>query len=312
MRGSVRVFGVIACAAALAAPAAAQKSNTHAGDTMKNKVAAWRGDAQVQGKITDESGKAVDQAKVTFIFASANDGFFAMTKKSGEYSANDIKAGAWRVQVEAPNFVTARQELTLENKKNTFNLALKRDNAPELLTKAETLFKSGDNAGARAEYLKVLQDHPELTAINRAIAFTYGREHNNLEAIKYLDIALQGNPNDAQLLQLATATAIELSDYSRALGYLGRIDVATVTDPEVLNGSAIALLNKQRSTEATAVLDRVIERFPDSPDAYFYRAYGSLQQQKNAEAKADLEKYLQLAPNGPQAEKAKDLLTKVK
>ena len=312
MRGSVRVFVVIACAAALPAPAAAQKSNAHAGDTMKNKVAAWRGDAQVQGKVTDETGKGVDQAKVTFIFASANDGFFAMTKKSGDYSANDIKAGAWRVQVEAPNFVTARQELTLENKKNTFNLTLKRDNAPELLTKAETLFKSGDNAGARAEYLKVLQDHPELTAINRAIAFTYGREHNNLEAMKYLDIALQGNPNDAQMLQLATATAIDLSDYPRALGYLGRIDVATLTDPEVLNGSAIALLNKQRSTEATAVLDRVIERFPDSPDAYFYRAYGNLQQQKNAEGKADLEKYLALAPNGPQAAKARDLLAKMK
>src|ERR1043166_5750361 len=219
---------------------------------------AQRGGGQVQGKIVDETGKGVDQAKVTFIFTKSNDGFFAMTKKTGEYSANDIKAGDWRVQVEAPNFVTARQELKLENKKNTFNLTLKRDNAPELLAKADALFKAGDNAGARAEYIRILQDHPELTGINRAIAFSYGREHNNLEAIKYLDIALTGNPNDAGLLQLATATAIDLSDYPRAMGYLNRIDDATVTDPEVLNGSAIATaIDLSDSPRAMGYLNRI-------------------------------------------------------
>jgi len=294
-------------------PAFAQRGGGR-GDSRssRDKVAVWRGDAIVSGKITDDTGKGIDQAKVTFIFSSANDGFFAMTKKSGDYTANDIKAGAWRVQVEAPNFVTARQELTVENKKNTFNLTLKRDFAPELLTKADALFKAGDNAGARAEYQKVLEDHPELTAINRAIAFTYGREHNNLLAIKYLDVALQGNPNDAQLLQLATATAIDLSDYPRAMGYLAKIDDAALSDPEILNGTAISLLNKQKSAEAITVLNRVIGRFPDAPDAYFYRAYGSLQQQKSADAKPDLEKYLALAPNGPQAAKAKELLGSIK
>src|SRR5436190_13141793 len=301
---------VVAFALLVCAPAFAQRGG--GSRSAKDKVAAWRGDAIVNGKVTDDTGKAIDQAKVTWIFIQANDGFFATTKKSGEYNANDIKAGQWRVQVEAPNFVTLRQEVNVENKKNTLNFSLKRDFAPELLTKADALFKAGDNSGARTEYLKVLADHPELTAINRAIAFTYGREHNNLEAIKYLEIALQGNPNDPQLLQLATATSIELSDYPRAMGYLGKIDDAALTDPEVLNASAISLLNKQRSTEAIAVLNRVIGRFPDAPDAYFYRAYGLLQQQKTADAKPDLEKYLQLAPNGGQSAKAKELLANIK
>ena len=33
----------------------------------------------------------------------------------------------------------------------------------------------------------MLAAHPELTAINRAIAFTYGREKNHPEALKYFD-----------------------------------------------------------------------------------------------------------------------------
>ena len=69
-----------------------------AGDSFKEKkVAEWRGDAQVSGKITDEAGKGIPEAKVTFIFAKANDGFFATTKKNGEFAAKDIKAGEWRI-----------------------------------------------------------------------------------------------------------------------------------------------------------------------------------------------------------------------
>ena len=108
--------------------------------------------------------------------SKSNDGFFATTKKNGEFSAKDIKAGEWRLQVEAPNFITVRQPLTIAASKNPpLNVTLKRDNSPELLTKAEALFKAGQNAEARTEYMTVLAAHPELTAINRAIAFTYGR-----------------------------------------------------------------------------------------------------------------------------------------
>ncbi len=149
-------------------------SSTHAGDSFKEKkVAEWRGNAQVSGKISDEAGKGIPEARVTFIFAKSNDGFFATTKKNGEFSAKDIKAGEWRIQVDSANFVTVRQTLTITDSKNApIAVQLKRDNSPELIAKAEGLFKEGKNAEARAEYMTVLAAHPELTGINRAIAFT--------------------------------------------------------------------------------------------------------------------------------------------
>ena len=285
-----------------------------AGDSFKEKkVAAWRGNAQVSGKITDEAGKGVPEAKVTFIFTKANDGFFATTKKNGEFSAKDIQAGEWRVQIDAPNFVTVRKELTITESKNApLDVQLKRDNSPELLAKAEGLFKAGQLADARTEYLKVLEAHPELTAINRAIAFTYGREKNNAVALKYLDLALAGNPNDPVLLQLAAVSAIELSEFPRGLAYLAKIDDGTISDPEILLNTAMNLLNRRRSAEATTVLDRVIARFPDNADAYFYRGYAKMQAAKAPDAKADLEKYLALAPAGAQAEQAKTMLASIK
>jgi tetratricopeptide (TPR) repeat protein len=286
----------------------------HAGDSFKEKkVAEWRGDAQVSGKITDETGKGIPEAKVAFIFVKANDGFFATTKKNGEFSAKDIKGGEWRLQIEAPNFVTVRQPLTIADSKNPpLNVTLKRDNSPELLTKAEALFKAGQNAEARTEYLTVLAAHPELTAINRAIAFTYGREKNHVEALKYLDLAIASNPNDAILLQLAAASATQISDYPRTMGYLAKIDDAMLSEPSMLSDAAVNLVNKQRSVEGIQILDRVIARFPNDPDAYFYRGFAKMQANRGADAKPDLERYVALAPAGPQAAKAKELLATIK
>jgi len=50
------VFAAMVVVAA-APPALAQRMR--AGDSFKDKVAAWRGDAQVSGKIVDDAGKGV-------------------------------------------------------------------------------------------------------------------------------------------------------------------------------------------------------------------------------------------------------------
>jgi tetratricopeptide (TPR) repeat protein len=317
MNAPFRVAATTSLILILTAPLAfAQRGGggTQSRETARaTKAPEWRGNAQVSGKITDEAGKGVGDARVSFILITANNGFFATTKKNGEFSAKDIKAGEWRVQVDAANFITVRQTLTIADSKNPpLAVQLKRDNSPELIAKAEGLFKEGRNAEARTEYMTVLVAHPELTGINRAIAFTYGREKNHPEALKYLDLALASNPDDPTLLQLAAASAMETGEFPRAMKYLATIDVATLPDPDALLNAALNMLNRRRPADGTTLLNRVIERFPDAADAYFYRAYASLQSNRPAEAKLDLEKYLALAPSGPQAAKAKEFLESIK
>jgi tetratricopeptide (TPR) repeat protein len=271
----------------------------------------WKGDASLKGKVVDDAGKPVAGAKVTFVLAEINTGFFVTTKKNGEFEAEDLKPGEWRLQVDAPNFIVARQSITVAPKNAPAVIVVKRDNSPELLTRAEALFKAGKDAEARAEYLTVLAAHPELTAINRAIAFTYGREKNHPEALKYLDLALAANPNDATLLQLAAASAMEVSDYPRAMGYLGKIDEAALADPDLMVNAAMNLLNRRRSADAATVLTRVITRFPSAADAFFYRGYASMQAGKPVEAKADLEQSVKLSPDGPLSAQAREMLSRI-
>lgn len=309
-------IGLAVCAAGmlLAVPARAQGGRGRdAAASQPQADVKWKGKASLSGKVVDEAGKGVPDAKVTLVLTENNSGFFVPTKKNGEFEAKDIKAGEWRLQTEAPNFVVVRQTVQVADGKNpALTIVVKRDNSPELLAKADAAFKAGQLDEARTEYLKVLEAHPELTAINRAIAFTYGREKNNADALKYLDLALAGNPNDTVLLQLAAASALELNDPTRAMAYLARIDDSTISDPELLVNTAINMLNRHRSAEAITVLDRVIARFPESADSYFYRGYAKMQANKGADAKPDLEKYLELSPNGAQAAQAKQMIAAIK
>jgi len=276
--------------------------------------APWLGKAELTGKVIDEAGKGVGDAKVTLVYGPANTGLSIKTKKNGEFTAKDLKAGEWRVQIEAPNFPTWRQTVQVVDKNNPpLQVQLKHDSSPELIAAAESLYKAGKYSEARVEYMKVLEVHPDLTGINRAIAFTYGREGNHAEALKYLDAALAANPNDQLLLQLAAASATERSDYPRAMAYLVRIDDSTMSDPDALVNAATALIQKRQAANAITVLDRVIARFPQAPDAYFLRGFARLQANNTAEGKADLEKFVAMAPaDAPQMAQAKDLLAKIK
>jgi tetratricopeptide (TPR) repeat protein len=269
---------------------------------------------EIKGKIVDQAGQPVAGAKVTFFLPQANSGFFVTTSPTGEFTAKGIKPGDWKMQVEAQSFTILQQSVQVAAKDNPpITATLARDDTAEVLAKAEALFKEGRNTEARAEYVALLAKHPELTALNRAIAYTYGREKNHAEALKYLDLALAAEPKDLVLLQLASASAMELNDYPRTLAYLARIDDATLPAPDPLVNAAMNFLNRRRPEEAAPLLDRAIKRFPDSPDAYYYRALASLARDQQASAKTDLEKYLSLAPaTAPLVTSAKELLAKIK
>lgn len=299
----------------ISAPALAQRGR-RGGDTPQRPQAppVWRGEADLSGKVTDEAGRGIGDAKVTLVLTALNSGFFVMTKKNGEFSAKDMKAGEWHMVVEASGFAVWQKDVQVTDKRNPpVEVKLTHDNSAELIAKAEELFKAGKMPEARAEYFKVRELHPEVAAVNRAIAFTYGRERNHAEALKYLDMALAGSPNDPLMLQLAAGSAVEANEVPRALEYLSKIDDKALTDPDPLLNVAVGLLRKQQFAEAVKLLDRAIARFPQAPDGYFYRGLGRSQTKDLAGAKADLEKYVSMAPaDAAELAQAKDLLSKMK
>ena len=168
-------------------------------------------------------------------------------------------------------------------------------------------------SGSSRPRVLVADDHLQvLESVSSFLSTDFDVVATASDGREAVDLALAGNPDDAVLLQLAAATAIELNDPGRAMGYVARIDDSTISDPELLVNTAISMLNRRRSAEAITVLDRVVARFPEAADPYFYRGYAKMQANKGAEAKPDLEKYLEVAPTGAQAAQAKQMIASIK
>jgi Flp pilus assembly protein TadD len=268
-----------------------------------------KGAATLQGKVVDENGKNVSKPKVTLINPEANAFVVVEGGGNGNFEFKNIKPGNWRMVIETPNYVTVRQDVAVSAAKAPrVNFVSKNDASPELLEKANALAAAGDLVGARTEYLKVLEAHPDLTSINRFVAFTYGKEGNTAEALKYLDAALAGAPDDPAMLMLAADSSVKLNQFPKAVGYLEKIDFASQTDPAPFMNMVIQFINGKRQNEAIALLNKLVTRWPDNPDLYFFRGYANMGLQKTADAKPDFEKYLQLAPDGQRAAEAKKIL----
>ena len=58
---------------------------------------------------------------------------------------------------------------------------------------------------------------------------------------------------------------------------------------------AITLINEKKPDEALAILDKVVAKFGEQPEVYYYRGRANLAAQKMDAAKADLEKFVSMA-----------------
>ena len=89
----VAFFAAATLAATTAVPVAAQRRGRGDDDKAAQAPPKWKGDANLKGKVVDETGKPVAGAKVSLVLADVNTGFFVTTKKNGEFEASDIKTG---------------------------------------------------------------------------------------------------------------------------------------------------------------------------------------------------------------------------
>jgi Tfp pilus assembly protein PilF len=180
------------------------------------------------------------------------------------------------------------------------------------LEKAADLVKQGKFADARAIYQGILSAHPDAYQVEPYIARTYYAEHQIDPAIEHLRAALAKDPNnvDVKLLLANVLTEKGATDESRQL--LASIDESKINDPSTFVNAGIGLINQKQPAEALGWFEKAIAKFPQAPDAYYYRGITQLQLGNNDKAKADLTKFLSMAPDAPEAKTAKGILEMLK
>jgi Tfp pilus assembly protein PilF len=280
----------------------------------------WRGMGRMNGTIKDDSGQPVEGVVVKAHRVGSDGGPQARTNKKGEWVIAGIANGSWDLDFDKPGYETRKQsasiveltrnppvETTLKKTAADPNVAIVAD-----LNKAADLINQQKFAEARAVYEDILAKHPEAHQVEPYIARTYYAEHNLEAAIQHLRAALAKDPNNVEVKLLLANVLAEKGNAEESQQLMATIDESKITTPSTLLNIGIGMLNAKKPDQALTWFDKTIARFPQFPDAYYYRGITEMQEGKTDAAKIDLAKFVEMAPNAPEAATAKGILEKLK
>jgi tetratricopeptide (TPR) repeat protein len=279
----------------------------------------WRGMGRMAGKVTDEQGRPIEGVTIQCNLPGSG-GTQAKTDKKGEWALGGIARGAWNVDFEKPGYDAAHITVTIEELARVppIQTTLKRS-APDPnqviqgdLVKAAALLNEKKFAEARAIYEGILARYPQAYQVEPLIARTYYGERQFDKAIEHLRIAVEKNPAAVENKLLLGNILVEQGRADEGRRVLASVDETAVKDPTTFVNVGIGLLNQNKPDEALAYFEKAIARFPQSGDAYYYRALVRLQKSDTEGAKADLKEFLELAPNAPEAAAARKALEQIK
>ncbi len=289
----------------------------------------WRGKARVDGRVLNEKGEGIPDAKLTFRRNGAGPEAVT-TKKNGRWAYLGLAGGSWEVDVEAPGYMPYKTTVQLSEVDRFPSMDIKLQPAPKAAAKTDPaipknaaadvipilehgnqLLIAKDFAGARAEYEKGLVAIPNNAVILKAIAQTYYGEKNLDKAIETLQKVVAIDPADTTAPLLLGQLQLEKGNFDEGQATLAKLPPGTIQDSAVYVNLGIMLLNKKRAQEAWDYFDNAVKLAPAEADTYYYRGLAGMQLKK-AEARADLQKYLELAPAGDYAADVKEYLKSLK
>ena len=311
------VFAVVAVLA-LAAPSWAQM---------------WRGQGRVAGKVSDESGKPLEGVKVKLFLPEANGGTEGTTGKKGDFSIGGIGSGNWQIDFTKEGYETRKLTVAIEqmSPKPAMEIVMKKA-APdanqiiaEQMKQAASLVGEKKFAEAQAIYADLLAKYPQAVQLELSVARAYHFEGRHDLEIEHFKKYIEKNPSDVQVKLLAGSEMISKGNPDEGKALLASVDDTQVKEAAVFVNVGINLLNQNKAKDSVPFFDRAIARFPDSPDAYYYRGLANLQlasaiapdnkeegDKLMAAGKADLTKFVAMAPTAPEADIAKKMLDQLK
>jgi tetratricopeptide (TPR) repeat protein len=293
----------------------------------------WKGTGRIAGKCLDEAGKPIEGVKVKIFLPAGNGGTETTSGKKGDWAIGGINSGAWQVDLIKEGYETKRVTANVEqmNPAPPMDIVMKKA-APDAnqiiaaeMKKASGLLTEKKYAEAQAVYADLLAKYPQAYQLELPIARAYHAEGAFDKEIEHLKKYLEKEPNNVEVKLLTGAEMIQKGNAEEGKALLASVDDTAVKDPMVFVNVGINLMNQNKAKDALPFFERAIARFPDSPDAYFYRGMTNVQlgtgirpdnqaegDKVIAAGKADLAKFIQMAPNAPETPAAQKMLDALK
>jgi iron complex outermembrane receptor protein len=229
--------------------------------TVLSPAVTWSQSLALSGKVVDPDGGVVSHARITITPAGAGRTYATVTGADGSFVMADVPDGRYAVQISAPGFIVATQDVTVDAQSRTLSISLQVAGLNEAVTvQGDASRPSVARTGAP------LRDQPiSVNTLSGAFMQTF--------AINDLVVALQNVPNVTAYNQYGVyeyysfrgfSDSVQTVDGVRNEGNRVRTQLSNVDRVEVLKGPASVLYG----AESIGATVNIVLKKPSAQPAY--------------------------------------------
>jgi len=271
----------------------------------------------VEGIVTDEEGKPVKDARLTFSDPETGFRFVLNTDKNGKFMKVGIPPTTYKVSVESEGFLTLESEARIRfGMRESLEVKLKKlSSVPENdrdMAEGSDFFRSGRWDEAIERFKKVTEKYPSNYEGYYNLGLSYLKKKEVDPALAALEKAVEINPQSVESFFAMGEGYFAEGESEKALQSFSRAIELKPESPLAHYNLGLVFYKLGKNEEALAAFEKAIELKPDNASAHYQAGLAAIRLQSFGKALKSFQEFLRLEPNASEAAQVKMMIEELK
>jgi len=267
----------------------------------------------VQGLVTDEEGRPVKDARLTFVDPERGLKFVLKTDKNGKFIKVGIPPSIYKVTVESEGYVTLESEARIRfGLRESLEIKLKKllsvPDKDEDMAAGSELFKAGKYDEAADRFRKVIERYPAQYEGYFNLGLTLLKKGEVDPAIAALEKAAEVNPQSVESFFALGEGYFAKGESEKALHSFAKAIAINPESPLAHYNLGLVFYKLGKNEEALAAFEKSISLKPDNSSAHYQAGLAAIRLQSFDKAIKSFQEFLRLEPNAPEAAQVKTMI----
>jgi len=274
-------------------------------------------DTVVKGVVTDQDGKPLKNAKITFLDPSRGLKFKLKSGKNGQFMKVGIPPSFYKITAELKGYFPLQSQARIRfgmEEKITIKLRKipPRIDEDKDLSKGIDFFTQGQYDKAIASFEKVIEKFPSSVEGYYNLGLTYLRKGDIDQAIVLLEKAKELYPEGIEVYLALGECYFNKGDSEKAMISFSRAIELQPDNPRSYYNLGIVYYKLDKTNEALQAFNKSIELNPEFSSAYYQAGLASVKREDFERAIKYFEDFLRVEPDAPEANQVKAMIEELK
>lgn len=267
----------------------------------------------VQGVVTDEEGKPVKDARLTFSDPTRGLNFVLKTDKNGKFIKVGIPPATYKITVEFEGFLTLESEARIRfGMRESLDIKLKKPVAvpdkDEDMAAGSDLFRAGKYDEAAERFRKVIERYPAQYEGYFNLGLSLIKKGEVEPAIAALEKAAEVNPKSVESLFALGECYFAKGESEKAQESFSKAIALNPESPMAHYNLGLVFYKLGSNEEALAAFEKSIALKPENASAHYQAGLAAIRLQSFDKAICSFREFLRLEPNASEAGAVKTMI----